>query len=372
MLDVTVVLLDANYASTALGPIEVFHSAGYLWSILHGDSPTPRFRVTSASIDGKAVTSPYSVQLVPQASISSIKHTDLVVVPSSGLNLDEQFRRHAALLPWLRRKAAQGAYVAGICTGAAYLAEAGLLDGRDATTHWATADYFRRRYPAVNWCPERLVTEDRRMLCSGGVYSSLDLSLYLVGKFCGHEVALQCAKSLLINMPRPCQSGYAVLPVTRPHEDDKIHRAESYMSRNYGRDISIENLARSVSMSPRNFLRRFKDATGRLPGDYLRAVRVTAAKEMLEDGARSVQVVGTAVGYGDTAFFRRLFKRETGMTPGEYRDAFSGMASGRLPIPAAPTIASESRPRRAKAGSNRTGIARRPLRRATRARSVQT
>lgn len=327
MLDVTVVLLSGSYASTALGPIEVFHSAGSLWSVLHGDAPTPRFRVTVASVDGSHVTSPYAVQLVPQVSIASVRRADLVIVPSSGLDLDEQFARHAALLPWLRKKAAQGAYIAGICTGAAYLAEAGLLDGREATTHWATADEFRQRYPKVNWCPERLVTEDRRMLCSGGVYSCLDLSLYLVDKFCGHEVALQCAKALLINMPRPCQSGYAVLPVTRPHDDDKVRKAEAYIARNYSRDISMEVLARGVNMSPRNFLRRFKGATGRLPGGYLRAVRIAAAREMLEDGARSVQSVGTAVGYGDTAFFRRLFKRHTGMTPAEYRENFAGMAS---------------------------------------------
>jgi len=202
MLDVTVVLLNDNYASTAIGPIEVFHSAGSLWQALHGDAQDPRFCVTIASLDGRSVTSPYGVRLLPGVAITAITKTDLVIVPSSGLDLDHQFQRHAALLPWLRKKAAQGAYIAGTCTGAAYLAEAGLLDAREATTHWATADAFRRRYPRVNWQPEKLITEDRRVLCSGGVYSSMDLSLYLVEKFCGHEVALQCAKALLINMPR--------------------------------------------------------------------------------------------------------------------------------------------------------------------------
>jgi transcriptional regulator GlxA family with amidase domain len=327
MLDVTVLLLNDNYPSTAIGPIEVFHSAGRLWNALKGEPAQPRFRVTVASLDGEAVTSPYAVRLMPQVSIRDIKHADIVIVPSSGLDLDNQFARHAALLPWLRNMAAQKCLIAGCCTGAAYLAEAGLLDGREATTHWATADDFRRRYPKVNWRPEKFITEDRRMLCSGGVYSSMDLSLYLVEKFCGHEVALQCAKALLINMPRPCQSGYAVLPLSRPHDDDKVRAAEAYLEQNYARDVSVEALARSLNMSPRNFMRRFKTATGRLPGNYLQAMRVAIAKEMLEDGARSVQAVSTAVGYEDAAFFRGVFKRSTGMTPGEYRENFAGISS---------------------------------------------
>jgi transcriptional regulator GlxA family with amidase domain len=326
MIDVTVVLLNDNYTSTAIGPIEVFHSTGVLWNLLKGEAPEPRFRVTIASIDGEPVSSPYAVRLLPQVAIGAVKKADLIIVPSSGLDLDNQFARHAALFPWLRKKAAQGSYIAGTCTGAAYLAEAGLLDGREATTHWATAEEYRLRYPRVNWRPEKLITEDRRVLCSGGVYSSMDLSLYLVEKLCGHDVALKCAKALLINMPRPCQSGYAVLPLSRPHDDDKVRAAEAYMEENYAKDVSFEALARRLAMSPRNFIRRFKRATGRLPGSYLQELRVAIAKGMLEDGARSLQAVSSAVGYEDAAFFRSVFKRSTGMSPGEYRENFAGFS----------------------------------------------
>jgi transcriptional regulator GlxA family with amidase domain len=327
MLDVTVLLLDGSFASTAIGPIEVFHSAGLLWQQLRGEPASPRFRVTIASLDGGSIAAPYALGLSPQVSIRDVKRADLVIVPSSGLDFDAHLARHAALFPWLRRRAAQGALVAGVCTGAAYLAEAGLLDGREATSHWSVADEFRRRYPQVAWHPERLITEDRRMLCSGGVTSSFDLSLYLVEKFCGHEVALQTAKALLVNMPRASQSGYAVLPLSRPHGDDRIRTAEAYIEKHYRRDISIERLARLAHMSPRNFIRRFKGATGRLPGSYLQAVRVAVAKEMLEGGARSVQAVSTAVGYADQAFFREVFRRGTGMTPTGYRQAFAGVTS---------------------------------------------
>lgn len=326
-LDVTILLLNDCYVSTALAPIEVFHSAGRLWNTLTNGISEPRFRVTVASLDGLEVASPYSVRLLPEVSIESVKNADIIVVPASGLDLDTQFARHAALFPWLRSWYERGAHIASVCSGAAYLAEAGLLDGHEATTHWGTADAFIERYPKVKWRPEAFVTEDRRMLCSGGVYAAIDLSLYLVDKFCGHEVAVHTAKSLLVDMPRTGQSGYAVMPLSRPHHDEQIRRAETFIQKNFSRPLSIESLASKVNMSPRTFIRRFKGATGRLPGKYLQVFRISTAKEMLEEGARSVQTVSSAVGYEDVAYFRALFKRLTGMTPAQYRTKFAGIRS---------------------------------------------
>jgi transcriptional regulator GlxA family with amidase domain len=325
VLDVTVVLLEAGYASTAVGPIEVFHSAGLLWNWLHGAMPHPRFRVRIASIDGAAVTSLCSLGLKPELAIDDVKHTDIIILPASGWNVQDEIARNTALLPWLRKWHARGATIAGICTGVAFLAECGLLDGRRATTHWAVADIFRERYPNVLWQPEEFVTEDDRLMCSGGVYASIDLSLYLVEKFCGHEIALQCAKALLVSMPRCRQSGYSVLPLARSHADDKIRQTEQYLRERFDSTLSIDHLAERIGMGPRNFIRRFKAATGRLPNAYIQMLRVAAAKELLEQGAASIQAVCSQVGYEDIAFFRGLFKRHTGMTPGEYRASFAQM-----------------------------------------------
>jgi transcriptional regulator GlxA family with amidase domain len=329
VIDVTVVLLEAGYASTAIGPIEVFHSAGALWNWLHGETQQPRFRVRVVSVDGESVTSLCSLGLVPQMSIDDVKHTDIIIVPASGWDLREQVADETKLLPWLRKWHARGAYIAGICTGVYFLAEAGLLDGRQATTHWGVAGILRQRYPKVHWRTEQFVTEDGQLLCSGGVYASVDLSLYLVEKFCGHEVALQCAKSLLVSMPRGRQSGYAVLPLSRPHSDDKIRAIEEYLRGHYDADLSIDFLAGRSGMSARNFIRRFKTATGSLPGAYIQMLRMSAARELLERGAASIQTVCAKAGYADVAFFRSLFKRHTGMTPAEYRRRFAQMAFDR-------------------------------------------
>jgi transcriptional regulator GlxA family with amidase domain len=337
VIDVTVVLLEAGYASTAVGPIEVFHSAGLLWNWLHGEAQQPRFRVRVASIDGRKVTSICALGLTPECAIRDIKRTDVIIVPAPGWDVKEQIARDTPLLPWLRKWHARGATIAGVCTGVAFLAEAGLLDGRQATTHWAMAEHFRERYPQVHWRPDLFVTEDDRLLCSGGVYASIDLSLHLVEKFCGHEIALKVAKSLLLNMPRANQSGYCVARLSRPHSDDRIRQTEEYLQQNFAREVTIDMLAERVGMGPRNFIRRFKSATGHLPGAYIQMLRVSAAKDMLEDGATSIQQVCSKIGYEDLAFFRSIFKRHAGMTPAEYRARFARMhlarselASGRL------------------------------------------
>jgi transcriptional regulator GlxA family with amidase domain len=325
VIDVTVVLLEDGYASTAIGPIEIFHSAGVLWNWLHGETPEPRFRVRVASIDGRSVPSICAMGVTPGCSIGDIRRTDVIILPASGWDVQERIARHTDLLPWLRKWHARGAYIAGICTGVAFLAESGLLDGRRATTHWGVAEIFRKRYPKVKWQPDLFLTEDGRLFCSGGVYASIDLSLYLVEKFCGHEIALQCAKSLLLSMPRSRQSGYAVAPLSHPHSDDKIRQSEEYLQEHFAGGVSIDRLAERAGMGPRNFIRRFKAATGRLPRAYIQMLRMSAAKEMLEQGASSVQAVCAKIGYEDIAFFRGLFKRHTGMTPAEYRERFAGM-----------------------------------------------
>jgi transcriptional regulator GlxA family with amidase domain len=326
VLDVTVVILDAGHPSTAIGPIEVFQSAGVLWNWLNGDAPQPRFRIRIASIDGAQVTSLCGLGITPHCSIDDVVHTDIIILSTAGWDVQNRIVENTMLLPWLRKWHSQGAYVAGVCTSVAFLAESGLLDGRQATTHWGVAEELRERYPQVLWRPDQFVTEDNRVLCSGGVYASIDLSLYLVEKFCGHEIALQSAKSLLLSMPRALQSGYSVVPLSRPHTDDKIKQAEEYFQLNYTRGVSIDTAADHIGMSPRNFIRRFKTATGRLPGAYIQTLRMSAAKELLERSDLAVQNVCSKIGYEDVAFFRNLFKRHTGMTPAEYRNRFSEMS----------------------------------------------
>lgn len=332
VMDVTIVFLEDGFASTAVGPAEILHSAGRFWNELHGGDSRPRFRVRIASIDGKAVISHYAHGLIPQCSIDDIRQTDIIIVTATGLDVQEKVVKYSNLLPWLQHHYSEGAYVAGICAGAALLAECGLLDGRRATTHWALVETLCQRYPQVQWQPEEFVTEDCRLLSCGGVYAALDLGLYLVDKFCGHEIALQCAKALLLSLPRSNQAGYAVLPLSRPHSDAKIQQSERYLQEHFNREVSIEMLASDAGITPRTFIRRFKAATGRLPGAYLQMLRVSAAKDLLEKQSASIQSVASMIGYEDVGFFRNLFKRHTGMTPSAYRGHFGKLNMDRTQL----------------------------------------
>lgn len=320
--DVTIVILDNGFTSTAIGPLEVFYSAGRLMQFLLGKPEQPRFNVRVASIDSKPVTSIYGISLVPHCGLADVEQTDLVLITASNSCLLGKFTASTSVVPWLRAAHEKGSYLAGVCSGVALIAETGLLDHHRATTHWGVVDAYRQRYPKVRWEPEHFITEDNGLFCGGGVYAAIDLSLYLVEKFCGHEIALECAKSLMVTPPRNLQTGYAVSPLSRPHGDDKIRVIEQLLQNRYDQDISMEEVAAEHAMSPRNLLRRFKAATGHLPGEYLQLLRISVARQLLERGRTPVHQVATAVGYEDSTYFRSIFKRHTGMTPSEYRHRF--------------------------------------------------
>lgn len=325
MLDVTVVLLDDGYASTSVLPIEIFHSAGALWRAINGEDPAPRFCVTTASITGGAVNSPYAgLKMTPERGINDIARTDIIVVPTSGLAMNEKLIENSALLPWLSHHHARGAYLAGVCMGAGYLAEAGLLDGKQATTHWAIAPDFVKRWPKVNWRGDMFVTEESRLLCSGGLTAAADVSLYLVEKLCGHEVAVQTAKALLLNMPRTSQSGYAMLPLSPPHNDDAVRAAEQVLQSGFRDDICVDALADTVGMSPRTFLRRFSEAAGMPPNTWLQQERMARARRLLETkSAMSADDIALQCGYESIETFRAAFRRIVGVAPATYRARFA-------------------------------------------------
>jgi transcriptional regulator GlxA family with amidase domain len=322
VIHVTVLFLNETFSSTAIGPMEVFRHAGSLWNSLTGGQPAPRFRVTTASADGRGVRCDGPIYIQPDTAIHSIRKTDVIFVPSTGPSVEDVVERNAPLVPWLRRWQKRGVAIASVCSGVGLVAATGMLDGKRATTHWGLAARFREEYPRVKWMPELMVTEDRGFYCGGGVHAALDLSLYLVEKFCGHDVAIQTAKALLIETPRAWQSGFAIVSLKTEHSDDIISSAQEWLHENFHRDFPLDALARRVGMSVRNFVRRFKQATGDSPLIYLQKLRISAAKRLLESDHRNVQEIGNAVGYEDVAFFRELFERHTGVAPSAYRKSF--------------------------------------------------
>lgn len=317
MKEVTILALGKTVSSTVTGPMDIFSQAGVMWNQIFGLAPSPYFKVAIATVSGKPVECLNGIFIKPHFSIKEVKKTDLVIISSE--DLQELERTYRQTRPWLLNLFQEGATLASVCTGAFLLAETGLLNGKRATTHWGFADLFRSRYPHVDLRIEALITDEGNLLCAGGAFSYFDLSLYLVERYCGFEVASQCGRSLLLDLGRRSQTPYAIFEYQKHHHDEQILKAQDLIEKNYARELNMDALAGQAGMGLRNFKRRFRKATGDSPLSYLQRYRIEAAKRLLENTQGNIAEVCYRVGYEDLGFFRRIFKRQVGLTPHEYR-----------------------------------------------------
>jgi len=321
MKRVTILAMFNTMATTVTGPLDVFYQAGVMWNYFHGQSPTPLFQTEIVTTDGKPFRCLNGTRIVPDGSIRDVTSTDLIVV-SSILNIEKTMKYQGEAVDWLKDRYRGGAQLASICTGAFVLAETGLLNGKTATTHWGSADEFRRRYPRIDLKPERLITDEGDLFCSGGMNAGTDLSLYLVEKYCGHQVALQSSKTMISDIGRTLQTPYTIFQFQRNHHDQQILAVQELLENSSDKNYSYEELARRFGMSRRTFERRFKSATGDTPLLYLQRLRVEIAKRMIEEQDLSFDEITYRVGYEDSSGFRKIFLKLTGLRPREYQKKF--------------------------------------------------
>ncbi len=321
MRNITILALDGSSLSSIAIPLDIFGSAGVLWNVLFGLKPKPLFNVKTASVDGKPVKSLSGISLIPNCAVNDADNNDLIIIS----DLNRKQHEYKKILNWLIAQNRKGTHIATICTGAFLLAETGLLNGKTATTHWGAAKEFRKRYSQVFLKPQRLVTDEGDLYCSGGANAGADLSLYLISKYHGYEIAFQTAKALVIDPGRESQAPYAIFNFEKYHDDGKIIRIQEWMEKNYGQEIRIDFLAKKSGMTRRTFERRFKNATGDTPLRYLQRVRIEKAKQLLEKGTDTFSEITYHVGYEDSSTFRKIFIKQTALTPTLYRNQFSKM-----------------------------------------------
>lgn len=322
---------DGGFASAIVGPAEILRMAGVAPRVLAGRPTRLRFRVTVASPGGRPVACTGGLSLPVEAALGDLGAPDLVLVGSAGIAgtaLGDE-AADAAVCDWLRRAYAGGAVVAAVCSGVFQLGRAGLLDGRRATTHWAFADDLRRAFPAADVRPARMVLDDDRIVTAGGVNAAGDLALHLVERFCGRDEARDLANALVLDLPRAAQSEYAGWLGRSSHGDDAVMRVQRAIAERPEAASGVEALAAAVGLSPRSLARRFRAATGETVVECIQRLRVARARELLEAERLSVEAVARLVGYEDVAFFRRLFRKYTGLTPSAHRQRFGQRAGGR-------------------------------------------
>lgn len=284
---------------------------------------TPIFIPRIVSSSRKVLELVTGVSIVPQDGIDDVDRTDVVFVPNVLVKSAACLRGlDRGLLDWIKAMHGQGAALYSACGGSLVLAEAGLLEGEAATTHWSYAALFKEQYPDVTLHADRLIVQSgdgHSIVCSGGASSWQDLALLLVAKFAGTAEAVRLSKLFLYQWHRDGQLPYASMLQNVKHGDAAIESAQQWVAQNYDKADVVGDLVRQCGLPKRTFDRRFRTATGYSPLAYIQALRVEEAKQLLETTGIAVEAIGREVGYEDAASFRRLFKRLAGIGPAEYR-----------------------------------------------------
>ena len=304
------------------GPWEVFAMANRV-----GAPRAPRYAVSVVAPAAGAVATSGGLALVAHRSLAQATGAvdTLIVAGGEGTRPGA---RDVRLVRWIRRAARRARRVASVCTGAFLLAEAGLLDGRRATTHWARCDALQRRFPAVRVERDPIFVRDGNVFTSAGITAGMDLALELVEEDCGRDVALTVARWLVMFLRRPGgQSQFSAQLSAQLAERDGLRDVQVWNADHPESELTVPALARRAHMSPRNFARAFRREIGVTPAAYVEAQRVEAARRLLETSARSVAEVAAACGFARVETMHRAFRRVLNVAPAQYRRHFRATAS---------------------------------------------
>ncbi|MEZ4529030.1 MAG: helix-turn-helix domain-containing protein [Desulfobacterales bacterium] len=260
-------------------------------------------------------------RICPDRAMEDVEHTDLDHHSPLVVRHASPAEEMPDILDWLVHHRRQNTRIGAICTGVWVLAMTGLLDGKTATTNWQIVKSFRRQFPKVRLKPEQILTEDSGLICSGASTALYHLAL-CTEMFASPALSRTCARVLLIDPSRNSQTPYVIMNFPKNHGDREILKAQHWMEENYAENISIDEVAHLVHLSPRHFKRRFKNATDENPLAYLQQIRLEAAKQRLESSTDNIDEITRRIGYEDSSTFRRLFKKYTALSPREYRDKF--------------------------------------------------
>lgn len=327
MKNVLILAIPETAGSALYGMVDVLSAAGNLWqTLVRSEDEQKHFRVRIVSPLDRPFTCGNGIPVIPEVSIADDPDAPVVILPEIWLGPDESIRgRYPAVVDWIRQRYQQGAELYSACSGSILLAESGLLDGRSATSHWGYEDMFRREYPRVNFDPaSNLVYADAsaRIVTAGGTTSWHDLALHIIARHASQGDALHIAKVYLLKWHPEGQLPYTGLVRRAPHADSVVKQCESWLQEHYREIDAIRQIVELSEVPERSLKRRFKAATGSTLIEHLQNLRIEEAKNLLEQGGMPIDEISNAVGYMDISFFRRLFKRLTGLPPGQYRRMF--------------------------------------------------
>jgi transcriptional regulator GlxA family with amidase domain len=309
-------------AVIAFDGITPFHLSvpSLVFGNVQDEAGTPIFDVFVCSIDKGTIRTSAGFNVAIDADLSSLKKADIVIMPTWH---DDCRAAPTELIDALRRAHQRGARMVGLCLGSFPLAEAGLLDGKTATTHWEAADMLARRFPKVKVDCDVLYVAGEDVLTSAGVAAGLDCCLHLLREICGAEVANRMARRLVIAPHRQGgQAQFIERPVPQTHSDNRFSQVLEWITENLEKEHSINSLAQRAAMSRRNFTRHFRQATGTSVKQWLLGQRLAQAQRMLESSDASIEVVAMEAGFGSALSLRQHFRSAFRTSPSTYRASF--------------------------------------------------
>lgn len=312
--NVLAVLYDGVQSLDVTGPVEVFDAVSRFPGLTG-------YTIRTVSPGGAPVRTGSGLTLVPDGDLESARPGPgtTLLVPGGRYTADFEPR----LTDWLRARAGAAERLVSVCTGGLLLAEAGLLDGRRATTHWNACEQMARDYPAVTVEPDPIYVRDGPVATSAGVTAGIDLALALVEEDHGRDVALTIARHLVVFLRRPgSQAQFSAQLAAQTARREPLRDVQHWITEHPGGDLSVEALALRARLSPRHFARAFRAETGVTPGRYVERVRVEHARRLLEEGGEGIAQISRACGYGTPEALRRAFVKTLGQPPAEYRRRF--------------------------------------------------
>lgn len=316
---VTILAFEQMLGSSATNPMEMLEAARARLKVSRANHTD--FKIEVAAPEVKSLLLLGGFQIRPHCELSAIESTDLIVVPALWRNPANTIRNHQnSTIPWLRNQYLAGASIMAVGTGVSLVAEAGILDGKAATTHWHYLEQFAHDYPLVNLQRKHLLTQTGRIYCAASVSSAADMMIHWLGMVFGKALSLQVEQQFSPEVRTAFESGVFHSEMGIQHPDEVVASIQSWLQQNLNVMLNVQALAKQAELSPRQLSRRFKSVSGKTLGEYQQHLRCLEAKDLLKNTDMAIADIGAAIGYGDISYFGRIFNRYCGQSPKLYRN----------------------------------------------------
>jgi len=316
---ITILAIEQMLGSSAANPMEMLEAARARLKVNRVQNTD--FKIEVAAVDLKPLSLLGGFQVRPHCLLSDIESTDLIVVPALWRNPANAIRMHKdTSVPWILSQYLSGASIVAVGTGVSLVAEAGLLDGKAATTHWHYLDQFARDYPLVNLQEKHLLTQSGRIYCAASVNSAADMMVHWLDLVFGRNLAMQVEQQFSPEVRKPFESKVYHAEMGHQHPDEVVASIQSWYQQNLSQNLALEALAAQLKLSTRQLTRRFKLVSGKTMGQYQQNLRCVEARDLLKNTDMTITDIATAVGYSDVSHFGRIFNKHSGQSPSAYRN----------------------------------------------------